>query len=289
MLSTISNKLTTQQTVLKQVSQPTISATAKFNTGNPQADMVCFTGGKEKRARREEEAKQLQITEKYDIPLKDITYHHINAVKAGLNPNTAETYQITAFKLGLDPMNVTAREVAKEPQKRALEIDAKLLGIKAEGLTLEELSATVHDTKCDIHLNVIKEVLGSIPEGYQLKHCGNFDNLFKTNTTLEESLQLMADQVSFVKDDAIKALDKISGGNYEPLTPERKEEILNQIEDQSIKTDLMRELFNQRVLGFTEIKPDPNKVDQKNKMVWNLKCRVEDMKRASFEEKLNSL
>src|SRR3989339_1963680 len=137
MLSTISNNITTQQSLLKQAQQPTISATAKFNTGSPQADTVCFTGSKEKRARREEEAKQLHITEKYDIPLKDITYHHINAVKAGLNPNTAETYQITAFKLGLDPMKVTAREVATEPSKRDLEIDAKLLGIKTEGLTLE--------------------------------------------------------------------------------------------------------------------------------------------------------
>ena len=51
----------------------------------------------------------------------------------------------------------------------------------------------------------------------------------------------------------------------------------------------MRDLFNQRVLGFTEMNPDPNKVDQKSKMVWNLKCRAEDMKRASFEEKLSSL
>ena len=289
MLNTISSRLTTPQAELKQVKQTALNLAANFNTGNPQCDMVCFSGSKEKRAMREAEAKKLQIPEKYDIPLKEVTYHHINAVKAGLDPRTAETHQVKAVKLGLDPMDVTARDVAMEPHKRDLEIDAKLLDVKTAGLSVEELNNAVHQAKLDLHLDVIKEVLGVVPEGYEVKHPGIFDNVLESDTTIEESLQLLADRASFCREDSLQALDRISGGNVKPLTVERKKEIIQQMEEQSIKTDMMRELFRQRKLGFTEDNPTPEKVEKKAKMVWNLKCKAENIKRADFEERLKQL
>lgn len=291
MLNTINSTLFTAQKVYnkpQQLNQAATSFPAKFNTGQLAQDTVCFTGSKEKRAHREAEAKELKIPERFEIPLNEVTYHHINAVKAGLDPRTAETYQVAAAKLGLDPMNVTAKDVAAEPHKRDLEIDAKLLGIKTEGVALGELGEKVKQVKCDIHREVVEEVLGKVPENYQPLAYANFDNILKSDVSIEESLQLIAEHTG-LKNAAIGALKRLSGNKPEKLSTDRRAEIFEQYDDQNQKINRMTTLFNQRVLGIREDNPDTGKVDQKAKMVWNLRCRAADMKRADFEKRLSAL
>lgn len=267
----------------------TVGFVPNIKARQPHKDMVCFTSSKNKRASREAEAKKLLITERFNIPLNDITMTHINAVKLGLDPKTTKSYQIRAAQLGLDPINTTEKEVHLEPSKRELEIDAKLLGISTQDLSLNEIQKRIDQAKRDIYLIVIKDVLGEVPEGCKPLTYANFDNVFPCVATIDESLQLIAEALPGLKDSALAAAKKIGGSKSGNLSDERRLEILKQNDDIRQKIYQMEQQFNQRILGIKEQNPDPETLKQKQETVWRLKCKGSEMKRREFESKLSSL
>lgn len=281
MLNILNATFTAQQKATKNTSnvQPALSFRAKFNTGQPVKDTVSFSGklsGKEKRELRQKEAERLQIPQKYDIPKEEVTFHHINAVKAGLDPREAQPHQITAVKLGLDPQTATAKEVHNEPFKRSKEISAKIdsivYGINDTNLDADQVRAVKDEMLCDIHKEVVEEVLGKLPEGYKPVAGPIFEDLFKPVGDTLELIELLSEEFA------------IQTSKENTLTPERKEEMLTQINKDNELTAKMEVLFKQKVKALN---PDMDKsVYQK---ADQLRRQAPNMKRADFDAALNKL
>lgn len=280
MFNVLSANFTAQQKATKKTStiKPELTFSAKLNTGQLVKDTISFSSRPDKKALRQQEAEELQIPQKYKIPIEEVTYHHIKAVKAGLSPE-AEPYQVKAVQIGLNPYTTTQKEVEFEPIKRSEEISAKIdsiiFGIDDTNIDYTEIQAIKKQILCDLTLEVAKEVLGKVPEDYLPTYEGDFE---KVLPHIDDTVEF----IDFVSEEVLGKSPEEGLGN---LTRERKGEIQTIFDKRRHLRKKLYSLLSDKIDAINPILDS----DKYYKEIKKLKISAPNMKRADFERELNNL
>ncbi|MEW5819875.1 MAG: hypothetical protein AB1782_06760 [Cyanobacteriota bacterium] len=296
----------------------------KFNTGQLLQDTVSFTS-KVAKEQRIEYATKHQFQEKYGIKPEETTSTQVLAHREGLDPRTSTHSDIAAHKLGLDiealndkakelgiePERYKSKVVREEPWRRHEEIDAKLLGIKTDGVDLKQLSSEVKNKKSEIHRQIVEEVLAkegiSVPETYKPLPRGDFSGILKSDVTVAERLDVMSyvlenrrEEINPISkimledsdlvDSTKKAAERVREQTDEqPMTAERREKILEQDRYHDQLESIMTNLFRVRSLGMNEEVTTFQEARNLERQIKQLKDNSYRMKRANFDKALANL
>lgn len=160
----------------------------KFDLESLRPDLDFKTGWglrfAEAQKERALEAHILKIPEKYGIPLEAIKSCHIDAVK-----------------FGFDPLTITKEEIREEERRRINKLrDLDTLvnfNIIADDLSPEQIKEIKTMVLCNIHKEVVQEVLGELPPGYKPIPGNNFKDVISADRrTLADAIKELKDTLT---------------------------------------------------------------------------------------------